>query len=310
VSGSSVELPEQLALLPDVVAARHLTRGVLAGEETPPKVALMRAATPIDPPGERWKVLPVRQLIDEARGRHEDDRVAADAWLAPRLHATMRMTRREAADGALWNFLALVVAPDYVLWRHQGMTMEGNRATADRFVGIHYKQGFARLWWAAEMFRDGADYGPAVSACSVQDVLNTVLRYEIIDHRPTAMAFVRLLERGVVRTGRDVNGLGTAVNAAGTTLFYDVLAPDQAQDAEARSYWIHEAGNTGPVPWDKLPDGPEDGSVPHASVDILANRFERLFVDAPVRGKARTVEGELLPRPSSGVSLDKLYSPF
>ncbi|WP_141205187.1 DUF6339 family protein [Streptomyces griseorubiginosus] len=301
------DLPEYFSLVPDIVAAKYLTHSVLSGSEAPPKVALLRLAQGIAPPAARWRVAPVRQLLDEARRRHENDRAAADGWLAPRLHATMRMTRREAANSGLWNFLALVVAPDYVLWRHKGVTKEGVRATADRFVGVHYKQTFARLWWAAEMFRDGDDYGPVVSACGVQDVLNTVLRFEVIDHRPTARAIVRLLERGVVRTGRDVNGLGTAINAAGSTLMYDVLAPDDGGDAEARRYWIGEAENAGPMPFDVLPDGPDDGRIPQKSVDELAKRFEKLFAEAPVRGKGPVTD---VPPPRSGVSLDKLYSPL
>lgn len=299
---TTVDIPEFVALLPDIVASKHLTHSVLSGSERPPRVALLRASRPIEPAGMRWNAGPVRELIDVAMRRHDRDRTAADAWLAPRLHATLRMTRREAADTGLWNFLALVVAPDYVLWRHKGHTKEGERATADRFVGVHYKQAFARLWWAAEMFRDGDDYEPARVACGNQDVLNTMLRLEVIDHRPTARAVVRLLERGVVSTGRQVNGLGAAINTAASTLVYDVLAPDDGPDAEARRYWIQESENAGPVPMDRLPYGPDDGEVPKTSVDALYYRFAALFAEAPIRGKEKH-QGE-------GVSLDKPYSPY
>ncbi len=307
MSRSTMDLPEQIALLPDIVASKYLTHSVLSGSERPPRVALLRASRPIEPAASRWDVLPVRQLIDAAMRRHGGDRATADAWLAPRLHATLRMTRREAADTGLWNFLALVVAPDYVLWRHRGNTKEGERATADRFVGVHYKQTFARLWWAAEIFRDGDDYEPTRVACGNQDVLNTMLRLEVIDHRPTARAVVRLLEKGVVSTGRQVNGLGTAINAAASTLVYDVLAPDVGPDTEARRYWIDEAENAGPVPMDNLPFGPDDGRAPSESVDVLVRRFAELFAEAPIRGKEREIP---TPIPNQGVSLDKPYSPF
>ncbi|MFF5012452.1 DUF6339 family protein [Streptomyces sp. NPDC001165] len=304
---SFIDLPEQMALLPDIVASKYLTHSVLSGSERPPRVALLRASTTIEPAGARWNVGPVRDLVDVAIRRHDGDRAAADAWLAPRLHATLRMTRREAADTGLWNFLALVVAPDYVLWRHKGHTKEGERATADRFVGVHYKQTFARLWWAAEMFRDGDDYEPSCIACGNQDVLNTMLRLEVIDHRPTARAVVRLLEKGVVSTGRQVNGLATAINAAASTLVYDVVAPDDGPDSEARRYWIDEAENASPAPRDNLPFGPDDGQVPADSVDVLVHRFTELFAEAPIRGKEKETT---TPMPSEGVSLDKPYSPF
>ncbi|MFF4560962.1 DUF6339 family protein [Streptomyces sp. NPDC001435] len=304
---SFIDLPEQMALLPDIVASKYLTHSVLSGSERPPRVALLRASRAIEPAGTRWAVGSVRDLVDAAMRRHDGDRAAADAWLAPRLHATLRMTRREAADTGLWNFLALVVAPDYVLWRHKGHTKEGERATADRFVGVHYKQTFARLWWAAEMFRDGDDYEPACVACGNQDVLNTMLRLEVIDHRPTARAVVRLLEKGVVSTGRQVNGLATAINAAASTLVYDVVAPDDGPDTEARRYWIDEAENASPVPRDNMPFGPDDGQVPTDSVDVLVHRFAELFAEAPIRGKEKEMP---TPMPSQGVSLDKPYSPF
>ncbi|MET7271504.1 DUF6339 family protein [Streptomyces flaveolus] len=308
MSTASLDLPEQLALLPDIVASKHLSHSVLAGSEKPPRIALMRGSEPMGTSAARWSVAPLRQLVDVAIRRFDGDRAAADAWVAPRLHATLRITRREAADTRIWNFLAMVVAPDYVVWRHKGVTKDGERATADRFVGLHYKQTFARLWWAAELFRDGDDYEPAVKACGNQDVLNTMLRLAVIDHRPTARAVVRLLEEGLVRTGRDVNALGTAINTAAGTLVYDVLAPDEAPDADARRYWIDEAENAGPVSLDKLPFGPDDGCVPSKSVDELVRRFAQLFAEAPVRGKED--RGGTRPDNKEGVSLDKPYSPF
>ncbi|MGY1455540.1 DUF6339 family protein [Streptomyces sp. SS8] len=288
------DLPERLGLLRDALATKNLTRGVLTGQEDPPLVALSRASEPIDKPGSQWGTRPLRELLEDAMRLHADDRTHADAWLAPRLHATLRLTRAEAAETALWNFVALVVAPDYVVWRHLPRSKGDRKAavTADRFCGPHYKQSFARLWWAAELFRDGEDYRPVVTACRNQDVLNTVLRLDVIDHRPTARAMTRLIEQGIVTTGREVNALATAVNAAGSTLMYDVLAPDDGPDTDALRYWVSEGDMAPPVSRDSLPDGPDDGEIPRDSVATLVEQFEKLFVEAPVRGK---VSGEREP---------------
>jgi hypothetical protein len=173
---------------------------------------------------------------------------------------------------------------------------EGKRpaATADRFCGPHYKQAFARLWWAAEIFRDGDDYRPAVTACRNQDVLNTMLRLDVIDHRPTARAVTRLLENGTVRTGREVNALATAVNSAASTLMYEVLAPDEGSDVDAHRYWIDDADFAPPPPGGSLPNGPDDGEVPREAVETMVNQFERLFAEAPVRGRERAHTAEKL----------------
>ncbi|GLZ08901.1 hypothetical protein Acsp03_63670 [Actinomadura sp. NBRC 104412] len=280
--------PERLALLPDEVAVGFLTTAVLQEREPLPMAAIDKACEPF-PDEPRWSAEPVRELIIEAMKRFGDERTDADAWLAPRLHATLRLTRREASEAGLWNHLALRVAPDYVFWRHLGRSagVQGvPTVNRNRFCGPYHSQAFARLWWAAELFRDGYDYGPSVVACGNQDVLNTVLRLEVILHRPTAQAILHLLSDGTVRTGRDVNALAQAVNAAGTTLFFEAIAPDADPDPDAYLAWIEELDTTH-VPLDDLPHGPDDGRAPLGAVNTLVPIFKRLFAEAPVRGKRR-----------------------
>jgi hypothetical protein len=306
----SHELPALLGLLPDAVVARFLSRGIRSGRESPPQVALRKASEPCHEDARRWRTGPVRELAEEAMSRHDGRRTAADGWLAPRLHATLRMTRAEAADSRLWNFIALVVAPDYVVWRHKGADSgeEDGTAAAARFSGPHHTQAFARLWWAAELFRDGDDYRPVEVACRVQDVLNTTMRLDVIDHRPTAQAMLRIVERaldsGLRRSGDLVNALSSAVNAAGSTLVYDVLAPDADIDTDAQLDWISDADDSPPVPWERLPEGPHDGRVATSAVDALLPLFGRLLEDAPLRRRARDGDAEITST-GSAVSLAK-----
>ena len=290
---SPSDLPAVLGLLPDTAVTKYLSRGMQAGQENPPQVALRRASTPLDEDTARWRTGPVRELVEEAMRRFDGERTAADGWLAPRLHATLRMTRAEAADSRLWNFLAMIVAPDYVVWRHKGTdTADGlGTAATSRFSGPHYTQAFARLWWAAELFRDGPDYGPVKTACRVQDVLNTTMRLDVIDHRPTAQAILKVLERLISadtpRLGDHVNALSSAVNAAGSTLVYDVLAPDSGSDVDALHDWIADAEYSAPVPWERLPEGPDDGAADSQAVNTLLPLFEKLLAEAPVRKRAK-----------------------
>ncbi|MFD9812952.1 DUF6339 family protein [Streptomyces sp. NPDC059080] len=282
-------LPERLALISDVQAAEFLSAGLLEGNDDVPSIALNKVAEPLAGDDVRLELHRVRDLIDDALNRFRVGRpTAADAWLAPRLHETLRLTRREAAEKGFWTYLALGVAPDYVVWRHlPEPKADGSRVRVarDRFVGPHYKQSFARLWWAAELFRDGSDYQPVVVACGNQDMLNSALRLDVIDHRPTAQALVRLLERGTVRTGREVNALTPAVNAAAATLMYDIVAPDVERDGEALRDWIVGAASALPSPRNGLPEGPEEERVPEDAVQSLVTHFEELFADAPVRGR-------------------------
>ncbi|MFH9299072.1 DUF6339 family protein [Streptomyces sp. NPDC017520] len=282
-------LPERLALLADLNAAQYLTDGLLSGKEDAQAIALNKVTEPLPHDGEsRAELAPVRDLIDDAMYKFRDDRpTSADAWLAPRLHATLRLTRREAADRRIWNYLALGVAPDYVVWRHLPATSEDAPAkvASRRFRGPAYTQAFARLWWAAELFRDGPDYGPVVTVCSNQDMLNTALRVDVIDHRPTAQATVRLMERGTVRTGREVNALVAAINASAATLVYDVIAPDAERDGRPLREWIEAAESAPAVPRRELPVGPYEERTPERSVGVLVDHFAELFAEAPVRGR-------------------------
>ncbi len=283
-------LPEQLALLSDVQAAEYISPGLLEGREDVASIALNKVTEPLGDNDERFQLHRVRDLIDDAMERFGTERpTAADAWLAPRLHETLRLTRREASEKQLWTFLALGVAPDYVVWRHlPEPKADGSRrrVARDKFVGPHYKQAFSRLWWAAELFRNGPDYRPVVAACGNQDMLNSALRLDIIDHRPTALALVALLERGIVRTGREVNALTSAVNAAAATLLYDVVAPDVEPSGESLRAWIEGAASALPSHRIELPVGPEEDRVHEEAVRTLSAHFEELFGDAPVRGRS------------------------
>lgn len=285
--------PERIGLIPDREAVKHLTAAVLQGNEELPQATLAQVCVPVEA-GPRWEADPVRELIDEAMERFQNSPTQADAWMAPRLHTTLRLTRREAADPSLWNFLALRLAPDYVLFRHPGRPSRDGimKATNQlRFSGPFHTQTFARLWWAAELFRNASDYRPVELACGNQDVLHTALRLDVVLHRPTAQAIVRMLERQIVRTGRDVNALAQAINAAGSTLFFEVLAPDDSPDVDAYRSWLDDAGSVY-APFNSLPDGPHDGAVPSRAVDGLSRLFEKLFNEAPVRGRRTNTDLE------------------
>ncbi|MEU5463957.1 DUF6339 family protein [Streptomyces althioticus] len=276
-------VPERLALLSGSAADAFLTDGLLRGEEVHSGIDLAKVVEPLPEDDARWSVEPIRSLVEDAMFEFRDERTKADAWLAPRLHATLRLTRREAAEKRLWNHLALAVAPDYVVWRH--LSKASGRVAGERFSGSGDRQCFSRLWWAAELFRDGPDYKPVEVACSNQDLIHSVLKKDLIDHRPTAQALVRLLRAGKVTTGREIDGLSVAVNAAGATLIYDILAPDEPRDPMPLRAWIEEAQAAAPVSRHVLPEGPDEDPVPKRSVTTLTDYFTELFETAPVRDR-------------------------
>src|SRR4051794_11847324 len=71
--------------------------------------------------GREVDIAEARAVLSEAMHRYDPTdpvgRTRSDGWLAPRLHATLRLTPREASDQTVWHFLAMKAFPTYVVWR-------------------------------------------------------------------------------------------------------------------------------------------------------------------------------------------------
>jgi len=226
-----------------------------------------------------------RTIIDEAMRRFSRAQsTAADVWLAPRLHYALRFSRREAARRGMWRWLGAVFAPDYVRWRW-GPADENSDdpeagAAEDRFIGPEYKHALARLWWMAELFRDGPDYAPVAAAMSNQDIPNNLFRMDIAHHRPTVQAAVKFLEG---KGGREANALAKATNSAATTLIIDTISADTALDPASLTAWLND-DDIDPLRYlDDLPPGPTDPKVDPAAVATMVTLLEALFAEARIR---------------------------
>jgi hypothetical protein len=230
-------------------------------------------------------------VIEETMRRFStEDRAASDCWAGPRLHAALRLSRREASRRGVWRYLGVCVFPEYVRWRFTDPKEDLPKPPPlERFVGDETKHALGRLWWMAEMFRDGSDYEPAAKALSNQDVINNLFRNDTAHHRPTAQGAVRVLVPDDARpalTGREANALAKAVNTTAATVLLDALAPDEPLDDAARMRWIEQAEDHDPSLWfDDLPEGPDDPLTPPDSVQRMESLLAELLAEAPVRGK-------------------------
>lgn len=244
------------------------------------------------PGGREHRMDRVRLVLNEGMQRFaQTDAASSDAWVGPRLHAALRLSRREAAVGGIWRFAGLWAA-DYVRWRFgppAGVNDVDKAANVERFIGEDNKHALARLWWMAELFRNGKDYGSSVAALTNQDITNNLFRARLAHHRPTALAAVEVLQRsedGKSGLGREANALAKAANAAASTLVFDCVAIDPAPDLESREGWENDRDDYDPFTYfDALPEGPDDGEVPRESIDQMKVLLTELFAEAPVRGK-------------------------
>lgn len=120
---------------------------------------------------------------------------ASDSELVTVLHAALPLTRREASDRMLWAWLGVVRYPHFVAWRWAPGKITGLRS-AERFSGGSVRQTFARLWWAAELTRDGGDYGLTMKMFDlggIQDIYEAVFGRAFCQYRPALKAFVEVL---------------------------------------------------------------------------------------------------------------------
>ena len=268
-------------------STKLLTPGFRLGEESP-DFQIYEQSHRLDHPVD---LNAVRSVLDEVMSRFSNAQgTEADVWLAPRLHHCLRLTRREAAHRGMWRWLGGVFAPDYIRWRwgSPGESHEdtGTAAQVERFDGADYKHALARLWWMAELFRDGPDYGPVALALSNQDIPNYLFRLDVAHHRPTVQAAVRVLDGKI---GREANALARALNAAASTLLIDVIGIDEPLDPESSLRWIK--GDIDPGLYlDELPPGPDDPPVDPEAVESMVELLEELLAEAPVRGRERNDE--------------------
>lgn len=124
--------------------------------------------------------------IADSAQRRTFDRLAAEV-----LYRQMDITTVEAAVDQVWNFMALVAAPDIVGWRWAGSENQERWICTDRT-----RHMFARLWWQARTFVLDTDIGPDFSLLrplSERDLNQITERKVIGGIPPLARALARLV---------------------------------------------------------------------------------------------------------------------
>ena len=203
-------------------------------------------------------------IVDEAFIRFGNQPENSDAWLAPRVHASLRITRREAANRELWAFLNIACSPRYVRWRYtskQGPSK--GLVEIGRFVGEDSRNAFGRLWWAAEMTRNGGDYSWTERAMSTTRFSTSWQVLDTLHHKAFALACVEFLataNHGSPMTDTASQRLAKAVNLCLRTTHMDAIAPSQLPDEIAVQDWVDSVPDYTTF-LDSLPIGPDEDSV-------------------------------------------------
>lgn len=228
---------------------------------------------------------------EEALKRYGPNENECDAWLAPRLHCILRISRRQARNQGLWRWCALVPFAQYV--RHRWAV--NDKVAALRYLGgsnFLRRNAVSRLWWGAEAMRNGSDYSAVESI-----FLNSGLEQYILDLR---FGHLRASALALARVGAGLGGTapltfdqlkelskranlllsGTALESLATASHEELGDVDRG--------WLTEEPNTEVIIKQKVGDlrGPTDGRV--AEEEITA--YCRWYSDI-----ARRIADEVKP---------------
>jgi hypothetical protein len=221
----------------------------------------------------------IRQLTQKAATFLPADEI--DGWLAPRLHVALRLPRRLASDDGIWAWLAFQ-CPEYVAARFQ---RGSEKVHPWRYRGMWSRNALARLWWGAEMTRNGGDYS-ATELCfrrtrTAQFALELMYSWD----RAACIAFCRVAEGidgGARLNDSQTKRLSTKLKVLLTLRSLNAFGDGSEEDSyEYDSQWAaHRPSFASLVTSDvrTLP-GPTVGSIEEARLGELTVWF-RSVVDA------------------------------
>lgn len=130
----------------------------------------------------------IDDTVDRIIEEYPEYHTGMDGELVETVHRGLDISRRVAGDPGLWHWLAVARYPEFVRHRWQFNSEEAMR---EKFLGAGsdlYSNALHRLWWIAELTRDGDDYSTTQTVFSNQTMVNKVFDRWFARYRPAAIA--------------------------------------------------------------------------------------------------------------------------
>ena len=220
--------------------------------------------------GRQIDIEPLLAIIQTGINKFKnDDPIKSDVWLSPRIHATLRLYPSEAADLRLWEYLTIGVKQirKYVIWRW-GDKESGSLKNLVHIYGVPRRNAISRLWWAAELTRNGPNYQPTIDLFSSQDAVNYVTDVLAFDNRATAIAYSRIIRKILDKGGKlkeTAVRLGKGLNHILVTVVLGGVVPDSQPELDFYDEWVNvEPDHTLMI--DDNPIGPNESQVPEEKI--------------------------------------------
>jgi len=216
----------------------------------------------------------IRRVLENGLERldHEEleETTSLDQWLAPRIHSALRISRRLAGDMGFWSWLVIEVGRTYT-WRRWA---EKNRPTMYRYTGDFKRNSLGRLWWFAEMSRNGPDYSPIEKVLRDASTAQYAMELRYSMYRPAVIAFGNTASRLDLGFA-DLKKLSKRANAYLSLKALEAIGLDQGENERDVEWWRDR-----PVVNDVIGDaemiGPQDGFASSSAIQSIEQWFESL----------------------------------
>lgn len=178
------------------------------------------------------------RAVSDCMSRFEGDPPAGDGALAEAMHKSLSIPRMLGMDSGVWHYLSCVARPDYV-WYRWGTN---GGVSEERFLGSMKRNAFARLWWCAELMKEG-EHSSLVSACfESQDLYEAVFGRAFSKYSPAAKVIVRRLRNHERRVVREV---AKDFNLMLSTYVLEDMSEEQIERVleERVGYWVSRIGS-------------------------------------------------------------------
>ncbi len=165
---------------------RLIGEGFLKGEEDAIAGEELEEYLELEPSGERVRLGELDSELESIMNSHRRFDTAIDAAAAPAVRDSLTMSRRVAADPGVWHYLATVRYPDFVRHRWE---FTSKKAMTEKFLGAGtdiYSNALHRLWWIAELTREGDDYTLTEEVLSNQTLANKIFDRWFARYEPAA----------------------------------------------------------------------------------------------------------------------------
>lgn len=161
---------------------------------------------------------PLDAKADQIREEFEQGDAKIDRELAPTVHRTMDLTRREAAIAGIWHYLTVLEYPGLVRhrWGHVSNVREKFLEGGEDI----YSNAIHRLWWIAEITRDGDDYSRTRAIFEMQELANDISDRWFARHQPITYACVDVLQKSEIE---DLEPSNSAIVSKTTTRLREKL---------------------------------------------------------------------------------------